>query len=308
MATRTLNGTKNDDEIVAAEPDLFVISARAGDDVVTIEAENGHTIKLGKGNDTFVADVAGDSNADAGGTVSGGDGNDLFDVSTLSTFLDGGAGNDVFIYSGSALGLNQYVGGDGRDRVDFSAFVALGPELEGLSVNLGEAAISTSAGGREALISIEDFVAGDFDDELIGSGKSNRLDGGAGDDIIDGGRGSDILIGRLGLDFLTGGVGADTFVFGKLDIPTEGETVADFSHQEGDLLDFSRIDGDQERSGRQALKFIGDDDFSGNGRGQLRLGADGAVEADLDGDGNPDFALSVISDGNRDLARDDFIL
>ena len=50
------------------------------------------------------------------------------------------------------------------------------------------------------LISIENVIGTDGEDEITGNEASNRLDGRDGDDVIDGGLGNDTMIGGLGKD------------------------------------------------------------------------------------------------------------
>ena len=57
--------------------------------------------------------------------------------------------------------------------------------------------------------------------------------GGQGDDILLGGDGADSLSGDLGNDTLLGGAGADSFNFAG---GTGADSIADFSHAEGDHI------------------------------------------------------------------------
>lgn len=57
---------------------------------------------------------------------------------------------------------------------------------------------------------IENAVAGDGHDRVIGNEAPNRLEGGAGDDVLSGGMASDTLIGGAGNDVIWAGAGDDS--------------------------------------------------------------------------------------------------
>lgn len=85
----------------------------------------------------------------------------------------------------------------------------------------GGADVVTGAAGDDTLRGY------DGDDVLDGGTGCDRIAGGEGDDTIDGGAGDDALVGRLG---------ADLFVFGDA---FGRDIVRDFSHAEGDRLQFA---------------------------------------------------------------------
>jgi Ca2+-binding RTX toxin-like protein len=66
------------------------------------------------------------------------------------------------------------------------------------------------AWAAETLVSIEDAVGGAGNDQLIGSGVANTLDGGAGNDTVRAAAGNDTLLLSRGTDQLDGGAGTDT--------------------------------------------------------------------------------------------------
>jgi len=148
-------------------------------------------------------------------------------------------------------------------------------------------------------------------DSLVGGGGEDDIVGGAGGDRLSGGAGSDTLTGGAGPDRLEGGVDADHFVFLAASDSPAGEardTVADFSREEGDKLDLSRIDADAAAGGDQAFEFIGKKAFTGNA-GELRFSVaekGAVVSADVDGDGNADFEVFLA--GVTSLKDADFIL
>ncbi|MEI6639428.1 MAG: VCBS domain-containing protein, partial [Chlorobium sp.] len=138
------------------------------------------------GNDLLYGDAGDD-------TLSGGIENDT---------LCGGSGDDVL------YGDESTTGGDGVDTALYT------DALAGITVNLvagtGDDGIlyTTKEGGtrtgHDTLFDIENIVAGDFDDAIIGNNIANKLEGGKGDDTLTGGGGNDTL---------DGGAGTNTAVF-----------------------------------------------------------------------------------------------
>ncbi|MEX0338100.1 MAG: calcium-binding protein [Arenibacterium sp.] len=184
------------------------------------------TLIGGKGNDTFYS-IFGDA------TIRGGDGRDvvkfnygsfveqpLVDQSRTNRPQEQLAGLDIN-------------GGDGFDRIDFSAThvsTAGGSTdlTKGVFINLGLGRgkeLSTGTDGRFIVRKFESVSGTDRDDRLIGSGVDNTIEGGAGDDVIRGKDGNDSLDGGSGNDTLTGGKGADEFLFDGGD---KSDTITDF--------------------------------------------------------------------------------
>jgi len=144
--------------------------------------------------------------------VIAGSGNDLMYGSSKSDELQGGggddnvyagAGNDLIVGSDGA-GNDYYNGGSGVDTIRYTS------ALDNITVNLTTGFAQSSAGddsagiGRDQLVSIENVIAGDFNDVLIGNKIANRLEGGDGNDSLN---------GMLGKDTLIGGFGNDEFIF-----------------------------------------------------------------------------------------------
>lgn len=169
--------------------------------------------------------LAGDDSIDGGfgdDTLEGGDGNDSLNGNSGNDTLNGGAGNDRMV---GDLGNDTYIVTDAGDVVD-----------DGSSVLAG----SISFGGNDLVRSTVDFTlvrnvenltlegtatdgtGNELNNEIIGNGVANVLEGLAGNDRILGGNGNDILRGGLGndnlqgdrgKDVMTGGEGADGFFF-----------------------------------------------------------------------------------------------
>ncbi len=122
----TINGTSGNDNIIASDQDNYiygnggddVISAGAGDDGIMLSSGQ-NTVYAGRGNDTIsVYDFYSQNSTPAGGKffgeegddellvyskgkyeLSGGSGNDYFDVSVLDSTIDGGDGDDNIVLS-----------------------------------------------------------------------------------------------------------------------------------------------------------------------------------------------------------------
>jgi uncharacterized delta-60 repeat protein len=147
------------------------------------------------------------SNDDLSGNIGsdilwGYDGDDELAGMAGDDLVFGGDGNDMLI-GGEGEGNDTYDGGAGDDTVKYNSALA------GITVDLSEgAAFSTDGGdvagiGEDMLIDIENIIAGNFDDLLIGNAKPNSIEGGSGNDTLTGGGGADVLYG---------GAGHDTFV------------------------------------------------------------------------------------------------
>jgi Ca2+-binding RTX toxin-like protein len=74
---------------------------------------------------------------------------------------------------------------------------------------------------------------------INGVGSDTLFTGTAGANTLVGGTGNDTLVGGPANDTLTGGAGHDTFVFNA---PSDSvDTITDFSHAQGDVIDISAI-------------------------------------------------------------------
>ena len=135
-------------------------------------------------------------------------------------------------------------------------------------------------------------------DIVTGTLFADKLVGGAGADTIGGGLKADVLLGGAGGDLLEGGPGADRFVFLSLADSRNAQggrdTIVDFGNGgAADKIDLRAIDANGAAPGNQRFDFIGEAPFSGK-PGELnyvRGEAGTDVHADVDGDGNSDFAI-----------------
>ncbi len=138
------------------------------------------------------------------------------------------------------------------------------------------------------------------DDHINGGDGDDTLLGGTGNDRIEGGDANDTITGGTGADRLSGDAGADTFLFLALTDSTKKgsgrDTILDFSHKEGDIIDLSAIDANSKKIGDQDFDFVGKHAFKGH-RGELHYKVKGGdhilIQGDVNGDAKADFSITV---------------
>ncbi len=222
----------------------------------------------------------------------GGFGDDILNGGTGNDRLEGGDDNDVLL---GGSGVDTLIGGAGNDVIDGgngfdTVLYTIAPS--GVTVDLEvTTAQNVGSAGVDTLIRIENIIASNFNDTLLGNFNRNRLDGGAGDDVIDGRGGNDTLIGRAGDDMLTGGTGADRLVGGAdNDTLNGGEGRDRLEGGSGDDVLFGGTDVD---------RLIG-----GDGNDQL-TGGEG-TDFLFGGAGNDTFIFNSTADsGFRPYQRDE---
>jgi Ca2+-binding RTX toxin-like protein len=216
---------------------------------------------------------------DGDDTLFGGEGTDLLDGSNGADSLFGGSGDDRLA---GGFGDDRIDGGDGTDTVSYLDIDVTG----GVRVNLAiGTAQDTGNGGIDTLVGIENVDGSERGDVLRGNANANQLDGNGGADWLFGGGGSDLLRGASG---------ADRFAFTRTadSDAVATDTIADFSHAQGDRIDVSRIDADTTTAGDQAFAFIGDAAFSADATAQLRYDATtGTLYGSDDADADAEFVL-----------------
>lgn len=174
-------------DMLRGGPDGDLVSGGPGDDIVWGQGGD-DLVEGGGGSD----EVRGHLGADH---VIGGPGNDL---------LLGGDGHDLLI---GETGDDTIDGGAGRDTVSHDGHPS------GVVVSLRS---GTAIGaGSDTLISIENAVGTEHEDEITGDASANHLIGGGGNDVIRGKAGDDVLDGGRGADDLFGGPGGDTCINGE---------------------------------------------------------------------------------------------
>ena len=257
-----------------------------------------------------------------------------YDNELIGTITSGITGAPQYLILNDTIGVNSILDATSEVLVDWvhvyssnSAATAVTPQANYTGpggTGSGTADTITGTSGNDKLAGTADnetitglagndvIAAGSGNDTVSGDDGSDRLRGGEGNDTITGGTGNDWLNGNFGVDILSGGAGADTFNFRSVNASPSGtgtyDTIADFSHAEGDKIDVSSIDADKGSSGDQAFTFIGSAAF-GHHAGELRYHTTGTglvIDADVDGDGISD--LSIALTGVSSIAVADFIL
>lgn len=169
-------------------------------------------------------------------------------------------------------------------------------------------------GQRESMVRyVSGVTGGSASDSLSGDRWNNTLQGRDGDDwlrgkggsdIMDGGPGRDVLAGGSGADILTGGSGADRFVYGRVS-DTKGDIITDFSHAQGDVIQFVFADSTLPASVQSG--FVPDSEHP------LPLPFHGSVPAahslwyEVAGDGH-DLALYGDTDGHTETHEVSLVL
>jgi Ca2+-binding RTX toxin-like protein len=210
-------GTAGDD-VLAGTPERDVIWGGGGNDTITGSLGNdllcggpgADLVHGGRGND--VADggggaddrVIGDLGDDR--VIGGTGGADEVAGSLGIDTVSGGPGDFDFVHGD--YGYDRMDGGPGKgDIASFATDVGAG-RSGGVKVSL--ARHRAKGDGHDRLFRFENLEGSAFDDALVGDGKANVVDGGAGDDVIRGGGGKDELLGGQGTDRCDGAKGRTT--------------------------------------------------------------------------------------------------
>jgi Ca2+-binding RTX toxin-like protein len=217
----------------------------------------------------------------------GGDGADLLHGRGGNDRLEGGAGNDILL---GQTGNDELIGGAGTDTANFYVV-----EQDGAPVVVDLAAGTASGSvtnGIDRLSGIENVVATDLDDRVAGTSGANRLDGAFG---------ADVLIGRGG---------ADRFVYDSRFDSTarHADRIVDFSHAQGDKIDLSAVDANDQAAGEQTFRFVGKGPFTG--AGQVRFfqrDGDTIVEANTS-TATAGAEMTIVLDPLVNLQSSDFLL
>jgi serralysin len=197
--------------------------------------------------------------------------------------LDGGSGDDTL--AGWA-GADELRGGSGVDIAYY--------ERSAQAVTVDLAAGKGFAGDAEGdtLLSIEGVFGSDFNDQLSGNAGANRL---AGD---------------LGADQLSGGGGADRFLYNHRSESTlaTADRILDFNHSQADKISLAGVDANEQATGDQAFRFVGQAQFTG--AGQVRFyqqNNDTVIEANTT-DATAGAEMRIVLDPLVSLQGTDFVL
>jgi Ca2+-binding RTX toxin-like protein len=244
-------------------------------------------IKLGGGNDLYIAisDISGND------IVSGGSGGgDILRI----------AGNDKFIINLDTIA---------HDRDPFNPGVDL--------IDGGKALNTVNPLSLDSISGFENVEGGGGDDTVYGSAVVNVLEGAAGNDQLFGYGSNDTLMGGTGSDGLTGGAGRDVLwgnqpgfgddgvldFFSFISLGDSGVTKATrdviMDFEDGlDIIHIFHIDANTTNAPNTNDDFVFggvDQAFSGTA-GDLRVRAIAAgwiVAGDVDGDSKADFSIEV---------------
>ncbi|HYF26516.1 MAG TPA: hypothetical protein VD931_12325 [Baekduia sp.] len=241
-----LSGLPADDELRALGGDDRVLPSAgqdtilggSGNDVVEggtgddrIDGQGGNDVLRGDGAEVPQAQGGSDTiHGDEGDDIVDGDGgNDSLHGEVGQDYLTGDAGRDVLdgddgndnldlgpAESGAAGDNAERANGDeGQDVLDLrSRQAAPGVPGDALNAEARTLALRGGAGGQAVVENFEGYLAGDGDDAITGTERSEYLFGGAGNDMLGGGAGNDIIDGADHNDLLSGGDGED-LVFGQ---------------------------------------------------------------------------------------------
>jgi VCBS repeat-containing protein len=238
----TLSGSAGSDALVGG----------AGNDVLIGGAGNDQLYGA-NGNDTYEFALTANGNDTINET--GQNGSDLIQIDTnmgggdVITNLDfTKVGADLLIsFNDSSVTVTNQFSGSGGDVVEQIVFTN-GGTFDGYQLGTTAYQLATTLTGADVnAVNNQDVVAssssgetlngGTGNDLLFGNDGNDILNGGAGNDLLVAGNGNDTLTGGSGADYLVGGTGADHFVFNAT---SEGlDHIVDFSHAEGDSIDFA---------------------------------------------------------------------
>lgn len=208
---------------------------------------------------------------------------------------------------GSGEGNDAYNGGNGIDTVKYTS--AQSDITVNLSAKTNQAFSTDGADGArigtDQIASVENVIAGNYNDFIVGSKVGNRLEGEDGRDTIRGMAGKDTLVGGRAGDMLSGGAGTDTFVYTEIaesGLTAEAmDTITDFSAG-GEKIDLSIIDASTVLEGNNTFLFNGAAPIGTSVEGEISIAkvdnpgkADDytIIYIDTDDDPEPEAAIRV---------------
>jgi Ca2+-binding RTX toxin-like protein len=200
--------------------------------------------------------------------LDGGDGNDL---------LEGGAGNDML------------QGGAGMDTATFLDSYNHVPVTVDLITGIAQGGATL---GSDRLVSIENVEGTLYDDQLLGTNLAN------------------VLQGASGADMLAGRGGADRFVYVQTydSLVSASDHIQDFSSKQGDRIDLSAVETNEQSGGDPDFKFIGQKDFTEPGQVRFSMKGDHTVVEVNTTDESAGAEMQIILDPKVSLKATDFVL
>ena len=278
----------------------------------------------------------------SGGSISGGNGNDIYNLGSFAVDVIDTAGTDKIVStmtrSLASLSAIENLTLTGTTAIDgtgnASNNIIIGNGAANTILGLGGNDTLDGAGGNDTVRGGDgidtitgglgnDAIFGDGGNDIIRAGDGiDTINGGLGNDQIFGDAGNDVIRGGAGRDTLTGGLGGDTFVIDVIgDSGKSSSTrdyIADFIHNASvglsDRIDLSAIDAAAAGAGNNAFSYIGKGLFTG-AAGQLHIKIQDLsgstndrtfVEGDTNGDKLADFQIEIF--GIRNLVAADFVL
>ena len=219
------------------------LTGGGGDDML-VGGAGADALVGGAGRDTasYAGSTAGVTVDLSAGTASGGDarGDILSGIENLigsrrNDRLTGDGGDNRLEGGGGADALH---GGAGRDTASYAGSTA------GVTVDLSAGTASGGDARGDTLTDIENLIGSGRNDRLTGDGGDNRLEGGGGDDYLRGGSGADAIEGGAGADVLVGDSGADTLRggAGNDNLYVDAEDFANGEVDGGEGFDSARFD------------------------------------------------------------------
>ncbi len=175
----------------------------ASDDGISEYAVGRRFASDGTNSSFYSLNIFGD---DTNQTVSGGDGADFISTAGGDDSVTAGSGDDLvfagagndLVIGGAGAGDDYYDGGEGIDTVLYLSATA-GIYVDLTTNSARSKVLSEDSGiGRDQLYSIENVIASQYDDILIGDDKNNVFYPSSGSDDIEGGFGVDTVV----FDFL----------------------------------------------------------------------------------------------------------
>jgi len=235
--------------------------------------------------------------------------NDVLRGDATSDYILGQGGDDLI----EGRGGGDYIhGGPGINTASYES------SAQAVDVDLSRSGTGVQLGGDAAgdtLYLVQNVIGSAHNDLLVGDGNANRLEGGGGADEITGGGGRDVL---------RGGADSDLFIYrsasDSVGTFNQRDVIEDFQrHLPGvkavaDTIDLHAIDAISGQGRNENFDFIGSAAFTGAGQVRVIQAQDAEgrnfslVQAEVNGDGVADLALTVFTNDNALVTAADFVL
>lgn len=301
----------NDEDKVRALGDASAFST--GPQAVTLDGTEGDDKLVGTDGSDNIDGGSGDDLIQGLGArdlLSGGGGDDRIEGGLGADRIDGEDGADTMIGN---LGNDTYIVGEANDEVIENAGQGTDTVISGLSLtlfaNVENLTLEGSDVGWANGNGLNNTITSDNDSQILhGRAGNDVLRSGEDHDRLFGQAGNDVLVGGDNRDTLRGGAGRDQFRYLNEDHSgvDKGNRDVILDFDASDIIDLRNVDANEEKDGNQAFIFIGNAAFSDRA-GELRWD-DGILKADLDGNGESDFEISIHFNGITKITEDDILL